>query len=80
MNTKQPLSVLTFAVGLALCGAAQADELPQLTIGSSAENTISAANDVLPMQATVAVTSTLPLTQAAHSLTQAHAAGVASST
>ena len=80
MNAKQPLSVLTFAVGLALCGAAQADELPQLTIGSSAENTISAANDVLPMQATVAVTSTLPLTQAAHSLTQAHAAGVASST
>ncbi len=80
MNTKQPLSVLTFAVGLALCGAAQADELPQLTIGSSAENTISAANDVLPMQATVAVASTLPLTQAAHSLTQAHAAGVASST
>ena len=80
MNTKQPLSVLTFAVGLALCGAAQADELPQLTIGSRAENTINAANDVLPKQVTTVVTSTRPLTQAARSLTQAHAAGVASST
>ena len=78
MNAKQPLSVLTLAVGLALCGAAQADELPQLTIGSSVENTIHAANDVLPMQTTTAVASTRPLTQAARSLTPAHAAGAAS--
>ena len=30
MNAKQPLSALTLAVGLALCGVAKADELPSV--------------------------------------------------
>ena len=53
MNAKQPLSALTVAVGLALCGVAQADELPQLAIGSSAVNVTHAANEVLSTQSRI---------------------------
>lgn len=69
MNAKQPLSVLTLAVGLALCGVAQADELPQLAVGSSAANATHAANDVLLTQVR-AVESTPPASFALNATTQ----------
>ena len=69
MNAKQPLSVLTLAVGLALCGVAQADELPQLAVGSSAANATHAANDVLLTQV-YAAESTPPASFALNATTQ----------
>ena len=53
MNAKQPLSALTVAVGLALCAVAQADELPQLAVDSSAANVTHAANEVLSKQSRI---------------------------
>ena len=69
MNAKQPLSALTLAVGLALCGVAQADELPQLAVGSSAANATHAANDVLLTQV-YAAESTPPASFALNATTQ----------